>query len=428
MGDYIADLHIHSRYSRGCSTQITIENLEKYSKIKGVDLLGTGDFTHPMWIEEIKANLTDEQNTGIYRTKTGFPFVLQTEVSLIYSQDRRGYRIHLVVLAPNLEVVQQITDYLKTKGRVDYDGRPIFKIPCPEFVESMTNIDTKIEVFPAHAWTPWFSLFGSNSGFDSLKDCFQDQTKNIHALETGLSSDPAMNWRLSQLDSLNLVSFSDMHSFWPWRIGREATVFKLKDLTYNNLIEAFRTKGERNKISYTIETDPNYGKYHYDGHRKCKVVLSPRESMKLDGICPRCKKPLTLGVMNRVEQLADRPAGFKPKNAVGFKHLIPLSEIISTVLNKGIFTQAVWKEFYSITKLGSENEILLTVPKEKLLSSTNEKIVELILKNRFGELKVTPGYDGEYGKLVIDEAIVDEKQRKEKQKGLLKTQRSLDEF
>ena len=215
----IADIHIHSRFSRATSKQLNIQNLEKYAKIKGVELLGTGDFTHPEWIKELKQELK-EDGSGILKTKTGFPFILQTEISLIYTQDGSGRRVHLIVLASNFEVVEKITEYLKTHGRVDYDGRPIFKIPCDEFVRELKKISEEIEVIPAHIWTPWFSLFGSKSGFDSVEECFKEQSKHIFALETGLSSDPAMNWRLSALDKYTLVSNSDLHSFWPWRIGR----------------------------------------------------------------------------------------------------------------------------------------------------------------------------------------------------------------
>jgi len=213
----ISDLHLHSRFSRATSKELTIKNLEKYARMKGVNLLGTGDFTHPEWIKELKQELS-EDDSGILKTKTGFNFLLSTEISLIYSQNNRGRKIHNIILAPDFETVEQITKALMRKGRVDYDGRPIFGMSCPEFVEMMKNVSEKIEIIPAHIWTPWFSLFGSMSGFDKIEDCFQDQTKHIHALETGLSSDPAMNWRLSALDKYALVSFSDLHSFWPWRI------------------------------------------------------------------------------------------------------------------------------------------------------------------------------------------------------------------
>jgi PHP family Zn ribbon phosphoesterase len=267
----IADLHIHGKFSQATSKALDISSLEKYARMKGVDLLGTGDFTHPKWIEEIKDSLSGD-GSGIFRTASGFPFMLTSEISLVYTQGGKGRRVHNVVLAPDLDSVSQITDYLLTKGRVDYDGRPIFKIPCPDFVEQLHSINPKIEVIPAHIWTPWFSMFGSKSGFDSVKDCFLDQTRRIHALETGLSSDPPMNWRLSQLDNYNLVSFSDLHSFWPWRLGRESTLFEVGKLNYSNLLSAIRTG---DGLKGTIEVDPNYGKYHFDGHRKCGLSWTP---------------------------------------------------------------------------------------------------------------------------------------------------------
>ena len=407
----IADLHIHSRYSRATGKELNMKNLEKYAKIKGVTLLGTGDFTHPKWIVELKEALVEEQD-GVYKTSTGFPFVLQTEISLIYTQGGKGRRIHNVVLAPSFDVVGQITEYLLKHGRVDYDGRPIFKIPCHDFVESLKQISDKIEVIPAHIWTPWFSMFGSMSGFDTVRECFGDQTKHIHALETGLSSDPAMNWRLKQLDKYALVSSSDLHSYWPWRMGREATIFDI-DLSYDNLLKALRTK---EGITETIEVDPNYGKYHFDGHRLCKVSLSPEETRKVKGICPVCGKKLTIGVLNRVEELADRPEGFTPEGAIPFKSLMPLSEIISSIVGKGINTKTVWKEFDVLHKAcGSELNILLDAEFSKLAELTDEKIARAIVDIREGKLKVKPGFDGVYGEPIFDDKDVKGIKIKQKQ-------------
>lgn len=810
----ISDLHIHGRHSQATSKDISIPNLEKYAKIKGINLLGTGDFTHPGWIQHLKEELPAEKE-GIYYTKNGFPFIFQTEISLIYSQDGKGRRIHNVVLAPNIDVVRQITDYLLTKGRIDYDGRPIFKIPCPEFVESLRSISKDIEVIPAHCllpeglvhtqdsvkpinsvhegekvithkgraktvkkiykreysgnilkiipaclkentrittehpiyaiksfkdcknmshtickpacaylkrgcknkrfldyqpewiqakdlkkgdivlfprpkeiidkkfihldkeikgffldnklikpkkgkinkkniginniinisgsfcrlagyylakgyisrdkisftfnkeekkyiedvkllmnkvfgeniqsseekeeskgrtisfyskilkeffkmfygknifraqnkkmpswfmnlpiakqkeiiigwwrgdagyttskelanqikiimirmgiipsiyvtlakdvnqrrkyknclikereitakndcyhlhnlsffkenldlldtkefskfktrldrrkcwiddnyvylpitrieeesykgevynleveednsyltesmavhncWTPWFSLFGSKSGFDTVEQCFKDQTKYINALETGLSSDPAMNWRLSQLDDYQLVSFSDLHSFWPWRIGREATVFDFKKLSYKNVLEAVRTgKG----LSMTIEVDPNYGKYHADGHRNCNVWMTPKQSKAHNYICPKCGKELTIGVWDRIEELADRPEGFKPEGAVPFKSLIPLSEIISKIIGKAVATKSVWAEYHNlVTATRSELNVLLDTNFEELKNLTTERIAKAIIANREGKIAVKPGYDGVYGEPLFE--------------------------
>lgn len=393
----IADLHVHSRFSRATSNALNIANLEKYARIKGLNLLGTGDFTHPEWIRELKNELT-EDGSGILKTKTGFNFLLQTEISLIYTDGGKGRRVHNIALAKSFDVVEQINTELRKKGRLDYDGRPIFGIPCPEFVELMKNIDKNIEIIPAHIWTPWFSLFGSNSGFDSIKECFKEKTGEIHAVETGLSSDPAMNWRLSQLDDFSIVSFSDLHSYWPWRIGREATIFNCK-LDYTEIIKSLKNKS----IEMTIEVDPNYGKYHLDGHRACNVCLEPKESLKNKNICPKCKRPLTVGVLQRVEKLADREMGYKPKGAAPFKSLIPLSEILSALLGTALSSQKTWKEYNSlIGKFGSELNVLLEAEKAEMEKAANEKIAEAIISNREGKIKIKPGYDGVYGEPVFE--------------------------
>ncbi len=417
----IADLHIHSKYSRATSKELNIRNLEKYARLKGLNLLGTGDFTHPLWLKELKSELR-EDGTGILKTKTDFNFVLQTEISLMYTQDGKGRKIHNVILAKNLDVVEQITEYLKKHGRVDYDGRPIFGIKCPEFVENLKQIDKDIEIIPAHVWTPWFGLFGSNSGFDTVEECFKDQSKHIHALETGLSSDPAMNWRLSSLDKYTLISNSDLHSFWPWRIGRECNIFDLKELNYDLLLNAIRTK---QGLVETIEVDPSYGKYHFDGHRNCNVCMSPNESLKNKDICPVCKRKLTIGVLHRVEELADRPAGFRPKDAVPFRSLIPLSEILSKLLDSGIATQKTWKAYYDlVNESRSEMDVLLDSSFDELKKTTNEKIAEAIINIRNGKIKIQPGFDGEYGYPIfsdkdVKEEVVEPKQtNKHKQKAL----------
>lgn len=414
----ISDLHIHSRFSRATSKELNIENLERYAKIKGINLLGTGDFTHPEWIKELKDNLK-EDGSGILKTKNGFPFILQTEISLIYSQENKGRRIHLILLAKNFDIVEQITEYLGKIGRLDYDGRPIFNKSCIEVTEALKKIDNEIEIICAHIWTPWFSLFGSMSGFDSVEECFKDQTKNIYALETGLSSDPAMNLRLSQLDKYALVSFSDLHSFWPWRIGRESTIFNLKELTYKNIINAIRTK---NGLEGTIEVDPNYGKYHFDGHRNCKICMNPKDSIKVKNICPKCGRSLTIGVLHRVGELADREEGFKPKDAKQFHSLIPLSEIISTLINSPLASRKTWKVYNDlINKFENEFNVLLKAEKEALQKVVDEKIADAIIKNREGKITIQPGFDGNYGKpLFSDKDKVEVKTDKPKfeQKGL----------
>jgi uncharacterized protein (TIGR00375 family) len=257
-------------------------------------------------------------------------------------------------------------------------------------------------LFPAHAWTPWFSIFGAFSGFDTLEDCYQDMTKNIHALETGLSSDPSMNWRLSKLDKYALVSNSDCHSFWPWRIGREANVFELEKFTYKEVIDAI-VANNSSHFKFTIETDPAYGKYHWTGHRNCKVSLSPAEAIKFNNICPVCRRPLTKGVEQRVEELADRPADYKREGAPGFLRLLPLSEIIATVLgSESPSTQAVWKNYNLLTeKFGDEYSVLIDAPLDALVQVVDAPVAQAIVKVRNGSAKVTPGYDGVYGQLVL---------------------------
>jgi uncharacterized protein (TIGR00375 family) len=398
--EIIADLHIHSKYSQATGNELDLSNLEKWARVKGVNLLGTGDFTHPKWIEEIKGKLSEDEN-GILKTESGFPFILQTEISLIYTDMGKGKKIHNIVFAPDIDAAKKITSWLLTKGRVDYDGRPIFGIPSPEFVEKLKAIDERIEIVPAHIWTPWFSLFGSNSGYDRIEDCFKDMTKHIFALETGLSSDPAMNWRLSALDKYTLISNSDLHSFWPWRLGREANIFDLKELSYKSIMNAMKT---RQGFKETIEVDPAFGKYHWTGHRNCNINLDPKTALKLHNICPKCGKQLTVGVEQRVEELADREEGYVLKDAAGFKRMIPLSDILSTLLKKAVSTKSVWDEYNKLVSAArSEYDVLRNVPFDELSKISNEKIADIIMKNRAGKIRIIPGYDGVYGVPQLDE-------------------------
>ena len=394
----IADLQIHSRFSRATSSSLNLPNLEKYAKIKGVNLLGTGDFTHPKWLAELKNELK-EDGSGILTSKTGFNFVLQGEISNIYTQDGKARRIHTLLLARNFEVVEQINKALLKKGRLDYDGRPIFGFSCIELVEMMKEIDDDIEIIPAHAWTPWYGIFGSMSGFDSVEECFNEYSNKIHAIETGLSSDPAMNWRLSKLDKYTLLSSSDAHSFWPWRLGREANVFDI-ELSYDDLLNAIR---KRKGFVETIEMWPHEGKYHYTGHRLCNVVLSPKEALELRNICPKCRKPLTVGVAQRVEELADREEGFVPNQAVPFKNLIPLSEVIAGTTGHAVSSRQVWEEFYKlINEFGNEFNVVLDADEKQLKKITSEKIAENIIRNRNQKIPFKPGYDGVYGVPLFD--------------------------
>ena len=399
--EIISDLQLHSRFSRACSKNITLDKLEEYARIKGLNLLTTGDFQHPIWNQEIKKNLKEDDN-GILWSKNKFPFIWGTEISLIYTDNGKGQRIHHLIYAPNKDIADQIIEFLKSKGRVDYDGRPIFGFTSIELVEAMMEISNDIEIIPAHAWTSHFALMGEYNQLTYVEDCFRDKTKFIHALETGMSSNPADNWRLSQLDKFQLVSFSDSHSFWPYRLGREATIFDFKELTYNNFIKAIRT-GEG--LKSTIETPVFYGKYHYSGHRNCGVVVSPKESQGLKGICPKCGNKLTIGVADRIEKLADRPEGYKREGVKPFVSILPLQELIAAVYDiKQLNGKKIWDVYNKLIKeFGNEFNILLNVPFENLNKVVDEKLTNVIVKNRNGELKINPGYDGVYGKIILDD-------------------------
>jgi uncharacterized protein (TIGR00375 family) len=415
----IADLHLHGRYSRATSQRMSIEEIARFAKIKGLNLVGTGDFTHPKWLGEIKETLVPEQNTGLYRvvSNPNLPvrFMLTTEVSTIFDFRNEVKKVHHVILAPSMEVVVQINDVLKRYGDLGADGRPMLNMTAPHLVEEVMQTSSENMIFPAHAWTPWFSVFGAFSGFDSIEECYQDMTKHIHALETGLSSDPPMNWRLSKLDRFALVSNSDSHSFWPWRIGREANVFELEKISYHEVVDAVRSK-DPERFKFTIETDPAYGKYHWTGHRNCNVSLSPQEAQKLGNICPICRRKLTKGVEQRIEELADRPASFRPNNVPGFMRLLPLSEIIAAVLNvDSSSTQAVWKIYnLLIDKFGDEYSVLIDASKEALNEIVEVHVADAILRVRAGSISVVPGYDGVYGKLILGEVASAEKPRRER--------------
>lgn len=394
------DLHIHSKYARATSKNCDIENLAKNAKVKGLNVLGTGDFTHPIWFKELKTKLEWQDDVYEY---DGIKFIPTTELSLVYTQGGKGRRIHHLIFAPDLEVVSQINSWIDSKGRRDYDGRPIFGFSSIELVDKMMSISKDIMIIPAHAWTPWFGILGSMSGFNSIDECFQDQSKNIHAIETGLSSDPAMNWRVSSLDKYAIVSFSDNHSPTPNRIGRECTVFDHKDITYKKIIEDIKNK----RFKMTIEFFPEEGKYHFDGHRNCGVSFSPEESNKLGKICPSCKKPMVIGVMNRVEELADRPEGYMPKNVIPFKSFVPLIEAIAFVNGTSSSSKKANEIYYNLIKqFGNEFNILLNISPEDLSKHVSEKTVDFIVKMRKGDVKFVPGFDGVYGKPILDETDV----------------------
>jgi len=410
----IADFHIHSKYSRATSPSTDLENLSKWAKIKGVNVLGTGDFTHPLWFKELREKLEPAEQ-GLFKLRGGdkssVRFILTSEISCIYSKNNKVRKIHIIVFAPSFEAVEKINAKLNLIGNLKSDGRPILGLDAKELAKIVLDADEDCLVVPAHAWTPWFSVFGSKSGFNSLEECFEDYTKYIYAIETGLSSDPAMNWKLSQLDKITLISNSDSHS--PQKIGREANVFDT-DLSYQGILDAIKTK-DKNKFLYTIEFFPEEGKYHYDGHRLCNISLTPKESKKYNNICPKCKKPLVIGVLNRVEELADRQDGFIPKESVPFKSLIPLEEIIADSLGVTTASKKISGFYDSLIKnLGSEFNVLLESNKEDIEKNSLPKIAEGVIKVRNGEVKIKPGYDGVYGKIKIFDKELDKKIIKQK--------------
>jgi len=410
----IADFHIHGRYSRATSQNMCIKEIANFAKIKGLNLVGTGDFTHTKWLKELQEALIPDADSGLYRVASNpeLPvyFIVTTEVSTIFTYENEIKKVHHVILTPSVETAAQINDRLAKYGSLNADGRPTLNLDAPHLVEEVMEVSNDNMVFPAHAWTPWFSIFGAFSGFNSVEECYQDMTKHIYALETGLSSDPPMNWRLSKLDKFALVSNSDSHSFWPWRIGREANVFELDKPSYYEILDAIRAKDTK-RFKFTIETDPAYGKYHWTGHRNCNVSFSPQEAIKLGNICPVCRRKLTKGVEQRVEELADRPYGFRPNGAIGFMHLLPLSEIIATVLRvDSPSTQQVWSIYNRLVgKFGDEYSVLIDASREALSEVVDAKIAEAIVNVREGRVKVRPGYDGVYGQLIIFDESTREK-------------------
>jgi len=400
----IFDLHIHSRYSRACSPQLVLSNIEKICRAKGVDIIATGDFTYPAWFEAIKKELVETASgSGLYRLKEApddkIKFILSTEVALIYKDAAKVRRLHLVIHAPNIAAAEKLNKQLDKKFNIRSDGRPILGIKAPELVALLLKIDPRFLIYPAHIWTPWFSVFGSKSGFDTMEECFKEQTKNIYAYETGLSSDPEMNWRLSALDKLTVLSNSDAHSL--ANIGREANVMEIKEpITYQKIYDNIRLK---KGMKFTIEFCPEEGMYHFDGHRDCGFSCEPAESRKLKNICPKCGKPLIIGVLNRVEELADRPAGFRPTQAVPFKKLVELDKIIAEAIGvKSRSSASVQKQYQRlINKFGSELFILLDLDLSKISKETDSQIIEGIRRVRSGKLIIKPGFDGQYGEINI---------------------------
>lgn len=404
----IADLHIHSRFSMATSKEGTPENLDFWARKKGISLIGTGDFTHPVWREELKERLVSEGN-GLYRLRDAyvkeesrkFPgegtrFVVSGEISSIYKKNGKTRKVHNVILLPSLEAADAMAQRLEKIGNIHSDGRPILGLDSHDLLEMMLDVCPEGILIPAHIWTPHFSVLGAKSGFDSVEECFEELAPYIHALETGLSSDPAMNWRISKLDRYQLVSNSDAHS--PSKLGREANLLDI-DCSYEGLYRAIQT-GEG--LEGTVEFFPEEGKYHFDGYRKCGVSLSPVEAERLGGICPVCGKKLTMGVDHRVEQLADRAEGFVKKDGKKYESLVPLPEVISACMGYSTASKKVQGCFEQmIQTLGTEFDILRNVPSEDIKSCAGERIAEGIENVRTGNVKRIPGYDGEYGKIEL---------------------------
>ena len=425
----VADLHFHSKYSRAVSPQMELPNLAEWGRKKGINLLTTTDFTHPLWFRELKTKLK-EIRPGIYQFTNNISplFIFTTEISLMFNH----HRIHLLIFAPNLETVEKINQVLEKQGfNLISDGRPIFGISAIELIKIIKDISPKIFFLPAHIWSPWFSLFGSRSGFDSIKDCFGNYSSEITAIETGISSDPLMNWQIKELGTRVITSSSDAHSL--KNLGREATVFELPEkFVYNDIITALKTpykpKFSGPHVSSTIEFYPEEGKYHYTGHRKCNICHSPKDSEKLGTTCPVCGKPLTVGVMHRVKKLS-RQKKIIPKikfiNGLRiFYHpqnihhpyltLVPLREVIAEAEGVKSQTQKV-KEKYeaAVNNLGGEINILTKTPLQKIAKILGEKIADGIDKNRRGDISIEPGYDGVYGKVKIWGKEDGEKEKKQ---------------
>lgn len=401
----IIDLHIHSKYSRACSRDLELPKIALACEKKGINICATGDFTHPGWLEHIKDTLTEDA-PGLYKLKNNSSathFILATEVSCIYKHKDATRRLHLVILAPDIQAVDRFNAALEAKGaNLRSDGRPILGLSGKAILELLLSIDKRFMLIPAHAWTPWFSIFGSKSGYDKLEDCFEELSPHIYALETGLSSDPTMNHRWSVLDKYTLVSNSDAHSL--EKLGREANVFEFNDeseINYDEICRIIR-EGDKKKFKFTIEFFPEEGKYHFDGHAPCAVCLSPEQSQKENYLCPKCKKKLTVGVLNRVAALADRAEqDIEQEKFIPHKYIVPLSEVISHLYEVGDKSKKVKNEYDRlVNKFQNEFNILLNVPIAELAqNSSDDRLAQAIGHMREGKVIVSPGYDGIFGKV-----------------------------
>lgn len=386
----IIDLHIHSKYSRAVSQAMEPLTLSSWAERKGINVLGTGDFTHPGWLKELKTKLESAEE-GLFKIKNT-RFILTSELSCIYAKNGRTRKIHLLVLAPDFKTVEKINVQLGWGSNLHSDGRPILGMDAKDLAKLILETDERCLVIPAHIWTPWFSLFGSASGFDTIEECFEELSPQIYAVETGLSSDPEMNWRLSQLNNKTIISNSDAHS--PSKLGREANVFALDNLTYDEIARVIK-ENNKEKFKYTIEFYPEEGKYHFDGHRQCNVLSTPELSKKSNYLCSVCGKPLTIGVLHRVETLADQKVDSAGR--VPFKNLVPLEEIIADVWSVGAKSKKVQDEYLRLTDIYPEFEILLNTSERKLEDLTAKEIAKGIIDAREGRVTRIPGYDGVFG-------------------------------
>lgn len=428
---FIADLHIHSKYSRATAKNLDFENLYYTAQMKGITVVGTGDFTYPAWIADIESKL-EETEPGLFSLKKEIAgdidktipkncrnpvrFILQTEISNIYKKDGRVRKNHNLVYFPDIAGVKQFNARLDAIGNIKSDGRPILGLDAADLLAIMLDVNDKGFFVPAHIWTPWFSMFGSKSGFDSIEECFGSLKKHIFAVETGLSSDPPMNWRVRDLDDVRLISNSDAHS--PGYLGRNASVFDT-DLSFFHIRRALE-KNDLEHYQGTLDMFPHQGKYHYDGHRKCNICLNPAATAQIDGICPECGKKVTYGVLNRVQELAERPEGYVPENRHGYKSIIPLADILSEIFEVGPKTKKV-AAYYAkaVETLGPELGILLDKSFEEIETANVPLLAEAVKKMRTGEVNIDPGYDGEYGKVNLFSR--QEKERLKGEKNLLFT-------
>ena len=415
---YSADLHLHSPYARATSRELTFENMARWACTKGIDLLASADFTHPEWFAETKRKLRATGN-GLYECE-GARFVLGTEVNCNGYQGGRNRRIHMLMLAQSIEVVERINAALADKGLLASDGRPTLHMTPRELLETLLHIDEQIMLIPAHAWTPHFGIYGSRTGFDSLEECFGDLTPHILAIETGLSSDPAMNWRMPELDDVSIVSFSDAHSL-P-KMARELT-FIDGELSYDGLRQALREQS----IAYTVEFFPEEGKYHNSGHRKCGVNLSPYEVARTGEACPACGRRMTLGVMQRTERLAKRPESFcrddngftcSKDGRPPFRSLVGLQQIVAESMGRGVNTKGVRVQYMTLVEeLGSEMHILTDADVLDIARVGGERIAEGVERVRKDDIVIEPGYDGVFGKVSVwpDEADMDAQDKRDQQ-------------